>query len=257
MTKFFIFIALKSYKKVGLIPPGFCYCRESVLIFLIRNTHPFLRIKHTSLYTTPRIMYSTYGMEVIIMEVNYWNSILRSKGNLSFHNDIIAQSAAHAIDRQEMLPTMRRMRKGEIFSPHRIITVACSSTHTAEIFPKHCNPLYPKPLVTKQIGIDILHDSLWNKGMAFSHSERDRLGLRGLIPPVLRSIEVQVEQCLSHINNIESDINKNLYLQDLQNRNETLFHRVLLDNIEKMAPLIYTPTVGVVCQECKTYVIYV
>jgi len=141
------------------------------------------------------------------------------------------------------------MGRGEIISPHRITTVACSSTPTAEIFPKHCNPLYPKPLVTKQIGIDILHDSLWNKGMAFSHSERDRLGLRGLIPPVMRSIEVQVERCLSHINGIESDINKNLYLQDLQNRNETLFHRVLLDNIEKMAPLIYTPTVGVVCQE--------
>jgi malate dehydrogenase (oxaloacetate-decarboxylating)(NADP+) len=150
---------------------------------------------------------------------------------------------------------MRKSGRGEIISPHRIIASAFSST-TAEKFPKHCNPLYPKPLKTKQNGMDLIHNALWNKGMSFSYTERDRLGLRGLVPPVIRSIEVQVERCLSHINGIEGDINKNLYLQDLQNRNETLFHRVLLDNIEKMAPLIYTPTVGVVCQECKSYLFH-
>lgn len=110
---------------------------------------------------------------------------------------------------------------------------------------------FPKPLKTKSFGIDILNDSLWNKGMAFSRSERDRLGIRGLLPPAIRSIEVQVKRCMAHIEALPDPVAKNLYLQDLQGRNETLFHRVLLENIEMMAPLIYTPTVGVVCQECK------
>lgn len=153
-----------------------------------------------------------------------------------------------------MLLAVRRIGRGDLIFPHRVIAIASSST--TEVFPKHCHPKHPKPLRTTQFGIDILHDSLWNKGMAFSHSERDRLGLRGLIPPVLRSIEVQVERCLAHINAISGNINKNLYLQDLQNRNETLFHRVLLENVEMMAPLIYTPTVGVVCQECMLYSSY-
>lgn len=109
---------------------------------------------------------------------------------------------------------------------------------------------YPKPLKTKQFGIDILHDSLWNKGMAFNRSERDRLGIRGLLPPAIRTIETQVKRCMAHIAALPDPVTKNLYLQDLQNRNETLFHRVLLENIEIMAPLIYTPTVGTVCQEC-------
>lgn len=109
---------------------------------------------------------------------------------------------------------------------------------------------FPKPLKTKSFGIDILHDSLWNKGMAFNRSERDRLGIRGLLPPAIRSIEVQVSRCMAHIEALPDSVSKNLYLQDLQNRNETLFHRVLIENIEMMAPLIYTPTVGTVCQEC-------
>lgn len=112
---------------------------------------------------------------------------------------------------------------------------------------------YPKPLKTKQFGIDILHDSLWNKGMAFNRSERDRLGIRGLLPPAIRSIETQVSRCMAHITALPDPVSQNLYLQDLQNRNETLFHRVLLENIEMMAPLIYTPTVGTVCQECTLH----
>lgn len=111
---------------------------------------------------------------------------------------------------------------------------------------------FPKPLKTKSFGMDILHDSLWNKGMAFCRSERDRLGIRGLLPPAIRSIEVQVSRCMAHIEALPDAVSKNLYLQDLQNRNETLFHRVLLENIEMMAPLIYTPTVGTVCQECSS-----
>ena len=135
-----------------------------------------------------------------------------------------------------------------MFSTTRIATSAGLSRDSLRFFTR---VRFPNPVKTRSFSIDIIHDSLWNKGMAFSRSERDRLGLRGLLPPAIRSIEVQVQRCMQHMEALADPVSKNLYLQDLQGRNETLFHRVLLENIEMMAPLIYTPTVGIVCQECK------
>lgn len=109
----------------------------------------------------------------------------------------------------------------------------------------HKTPLNPK----KQKGVDILHDPLWNKGSAFTEAERDRLGLRGLLPPVVQTIEDQSERFLERMRSEGDDpMAKNLMLQGLHNRNETLFHRVLVDSVEEIAPLVYTPTVGLVCQ---------
>ena len=110
-----------------------------------------------------------------------------------------------------------------------------------------------KPIKTKQDGADILHDPLWNKGMAMDYNERDRLHLRGLLPPRIKTLEEQSARVMNHLRSEGDDdkaaIRKNLYLQDLHNRNETLYHRVLVDNVEELAPLIYTPTVGHVCQQ--------
>jgi malate dehydrogenase (oxaloacetate-decarboxylating)(NADP+) len=108
---------------------------------------------------------------------------------------------------------------------------------------------YPKPLRTKRHGIEILHDPLWNKSLAFDIHERDRLGLRGLLPSVVRTLEGQVARTIGHIRRLPDNVAKNLYLQELHNRNETLYHRVLLEYIDEIAPLVYTPTVGVVCQQ--------
>lgn len=90
---------------------------------------------------------------------------------------------------------------------------------------------HPRPLRTKKYGIDILHDPLWNKSLAFDTSERDRLGLRGLLPPATRCLETQVRRNMERLRAMPSDITKNLYLQDLHNRNETLYHRVLVDHV--------------------------
>jgi len=107
-----------------------------------------------------------------------------------------------------------------------------------------------KPLKTKQKGIDVLHDPLWNKGMAMDYSERDRLNLRGLLPPRQKTLEEQRDRVMEQIRSFGDDnVRKNMYLQDLHNRNETLYHRVLVDFIEEVAPLVYTPTVGHVCQQ--------
>ncbi len=90
---------------------------------------------------------------------------------------------------------------------------------------------FPRPLKTNKYGIDILHDPLWNKSLAFDSSERDRLGLRGLIPPATRTLESQVLRTIGHLRNQPDAVTKNLYLQELHNRNETLYHRLLVDYV--------------------------
>ena len=110
-----------------------------------------------------------------------------------------------------------------------------------------------KPLKTKQKGVDILHDPLWNKGMAMDYPERDRLNLRGLVPPRVKTLEEQAARVMAQLRGDFADdddgrLRKNKFLQELHNRNETLYHRVLADNIAELAPLVYTPTVGAVCE---------
>jgi malate dehydrogenase (oxaloacetate-decarboxylating)(NADP+) len=98
-------------------------------------------------------------------------------------------------------------------------------------------------------GVKILHDPMRNKGTAFSDAERERLGLRGLLPPRVHSPAEQELRVLGNIRDKPTDLERYLYLVALQDRNETLFYRVVMNNIEEMMPLIYTPTVGKACQE--------
>ena len=109
--------------------------------------------------------------------------------------------------------------------------------------------LIDRLIIVFLLHLDILHDPLWNKSTAFDYPERDRLGLRGLLPPAVRTIESQIEITMQRLRNQPDDISKNIFLQDLHNRNETLYHRLLVDYIEEIAPLVYTPTVGLVCQQ--------
>lgn len=98
-------------------------------------------------------------------------------------------------------------------------------------------------------GKTLLCDPLLNKGTVFNEAERDALRLRGLLPPRVFS---PAERSLHIINNLRSkttDLEKYLYLAGLQNRNESLFYRVLIDNMQELMPIIYTPTVGQACQE--------
>jgi len=98
-------------------------------------------------------------------------------------------------------------------------------------------------------GVDLLHDPVLNKGTAFTEAERDRLGLRGLLPARVSTQETQVMRVLENIRRKTVDIEKYIYLVSLQDRNENLFYRVVMDNLDEMMPIIYTPTVGQGCQE--------
>ena len=98
-------------------------------------------------------------------------------------------------------------------------------------------------------GVKILHDPVRNKGTAYTDAERDYLKLRGLLPPRVHSPAEQELRVLGNIREKPTDLERYLYLVSLQDRNETLFYRVIMNNIEEMMPLIYTPTVGKACQE--------
>jgi malate dehydrogenase (oxaloacetate-decarboxylating)(NADP+) len=98
-------------------------------------------------------------------------------------------------------------------------------------------------------GTALLRDPLLNKGTAFSERERDELGLRGLLPPRISTMETQAERILVNLRNLPSDLEKYVALNALHDRNEALFFRVVCDNIDEIQPLIYTPTVGLACQK--------
>ena len=96
-------------------------------------------------------------------------------------------------------------------------------------------------------GVDLLRNPLWNKGTAFPEKERDAFGLHGLLPPAVHTLEQQVHRVLANLRQKPDDLEKYLYLIGLQDRNETLFYRVLVDNLEEVMPIVYTPTVGKGC----------
>ena len=101
---------------------------------------------------------------------------------------------------------------------------------------------------TPPTGVDLLYDPRWNKGTGFTERERDELHIRGLIPPRMFSQEEQARRILGNFHRKRSDLEKYIFMIGLQDRNQTLFYRIVIDNIEEMLPIIYTPTVGEACQ---------
>jgi malate dehydrogenase (oxaloacetate-decarboxylating)(NADP+) len=97
-------------------------------------------------------------------------------------------------------------------------------------------------------GMALLRDPLLNKGTGFSDQERDALGLRGLLPAHVLSMQAQAERVLTNLRQQPNDLQKYVALNALHDRNEALFFRVVTDNIDEIQPLIYTPTVGLACQ---------
>ncbi|KAG4119612.1 hypothetical protein ERO13_D11G091100v2 [Gossypium hirsutum] len=117
----------------------------------------------------------------------------------------------------------------------------------------------PRPCIIQKRGADILHDPWINKETGFPLTERNRLGLRGLLPPRVISFEQQYARFMESYRSLEKNtvsesdtshvaLAKWRILNRLHDRNETLYFRVLIDNIKDFAPIIYTPTVGLVCQ---------
>jgi malate dehydrogenase (oxaloacetate-decarboxylating)(NADP+) len=98
-------------------------------------------------------------------------------------------------------------------------------------------------------GIDMLRDPRLNRGTAFTADERRALGLEGLLPDVVSNPTTQMHRAELHLANLGNDLERYQYFSDLQERNESLFYRVLMHDPVKYMPIVYTPTVGTACQE--------
>ncbi|KAM4788025.1 NADP-dependent malic enzyme, mitochondrial isoform 1-T1 [Cyanocitta cristata] len=106
-----------------------------------------------------------------------------------------------------------------------------------------------RALAVKKRGYDITRNPHLNKGMAFTLEERLQLGIHGLLPPCFLSQDVQVLRVMKNFENKSNDLDKYIVLMTLQDRNEKLFYRVLTSDIERFMPIVYTPTVGLACQQ--------
>ena len=100
----------------------------------------------------------------------------------------------------------------------------------------------------KRRGQDLLFDALTTKGTAFTHDERCEYGLLGLLPVAVKTIAEQAAHTYAEFSTRHDDLDKHIYLRALQDRNETLFYRLLSEHIGEMLPIVYTPTVGEACR---------
>jgi malate dehydrogenase (oxaloacetate-decarboxylating)(NADP+) len=96
-------------------------------------------------------------------------------------------------------------------------------------------------------GIDVLNNPVLNKGTAFNEQEREKLGLVGLLPASIESIDQQVERVLGHLEQKPSDLERYIYMIGLEDRNEALFYKVVMSDPARFLPIVYDPTVGEAC----------
>ncbi len=105
-----------------------------------------------------------------------------------------------------------------------------------------------RPLYIPHAGPILLEFPLLNKGSAFTEEERSNFNLHGLLPEAVETIEEQADRAYRQFQNFKTDIDKHIYLRNIQDTNETLFYRLLDSHLSEMMPVIYTPTVGEACE---------
>ncbi|ESW24906.1 hypothetical protein PHAVU_004G170800 [Phaseolus vulgaris] len=98
-------------------------------------------------------------------------------------------------------------------------------------------------------GYSLLRDPQYNKGLAFTEKERDAHYLRGLLPPTITSQQLQEKQLINNIRQYQVPLQKYIAMMELQEMNERLFYKLLVDNVEELLPIVYTPVVGEACQK--------
>src|SRR5882757_10443037 len=98
-------------------------------------------------------------------------------------------------------------------------------------------------------GMDLLNRQGLDKGTAFTEEERTEFGLEGLLPPQAETLDEQAVRAYEAFQRKPDDLERHIYLRALQDTNEVLFYKLLLDHIEEMTPLVYTPTVALACEQ--------
>jgi malate dehydrogenase (oxaloacetate-decarboxylating) len=106
-----------------------------------------------------------------------------------------------------------------------------------------------KYMAVSQKGSAVLLNPLTNKGSAFTNRERDELDLHGLLPPIVSTMQQQLNRTYENYQAKTSNLERYIYLSGLQDRNETLYYRLVFEHIDEMMPVVYTPVVGEACQK--------
>lgn len=106
-----------------------------------------------------------------------------------------------------------------------------------------------RPLYIRYAGPVLLETPLLNKGSAFSEREKQAFNLEGLLPATIETIEEQSQRAYQQYSQFNNDLDKHIYLRNIQDTNETLYFRLITDHLTEMMPIIYTPTVGLACQK--------
>ncbi len=106
-----------------------------------------------------------------------------------------------------------------------------------------------RPLYTSYSGSALLETALINKGTAFSSEERQEFNLDGLLPTAIETIEDQERRVYHQFSSLKNDLNKHIFLRNIQDTNETLYYNLLTKHLEEVMPIIYTPIVGLACQQ--------
>jgi len=104
-------------------------------------------------------------------------------------------------------------------------------------------------LAVRERGAQLKDDPVLNKGTCFTHAEREQLGLLGLLPPSIQTADEQLARAYGNYLRADGDVRRYLFLAGLQDRNESLFCRLVLEHLQEMVPIIYTPTVGKACEQ--------
>lgn len=107
---------------------------------------------------------------------------------------------------------------------------------------------HKRPLYIPYAGPALLETPLLNKGSAFTQEERSNFNLDGLLPEAIETIEEQADRAYKQFQGFKTDIDKHIYLRNIQDTNETLFYRLIENHMSEMMPVIYTPTVGEACE---------
>jgi malate dehydrogenase (oxaloacetate-decarboxylating) len=113
------------------------------------------------------------------------------------------------------------------------------------------NPVARKnaALAVRLRGVELLNNPALNKGTAFDEAEREAFGLHGLLPPIVESLDAQCVRAYEAFLLKDSDLERHIYLRQLQDTNEVLFYRLLLEHVEEMLPIVYTPVVALGCEQ--------
>lgn len=114
---------------------------------------------------------------------------------------------------------------------------------------RHATETSTDAVIAPCSGRQLLANPLFNKGTAFTQQERVELGMVGMLPPQVSTLEEQLERCYNAYQHKQTDLERHIYLRALQDRNETLFYALVEQHLVDMMPIIYTPTVGLACQQ--------